>query len=1045
MQRSYWSPRHFRTQIFFVFLLLLPATAAAAVGLSSVALRPTTVVQGTPSLGTVTLDGPAPSGGAIVTLTSLNTAVATVPNSVTVPTGATTVNFMVTTLAVTTPTTVTIQGSYNGVGISPKLTVVPRLAIRAVSGDLWADVIVGQPDFADFTPNQVTAKRVIHAGGVTVDTSVRPNRVYVYDGGNSRVLGLSHLGTCLAGPKGGQWCTTNSDCPGSTCQIQQPATADLVLGQPSFNTSACNGDSNYQNYPTRKPASSSTLCSMVENQVSILEGGSFANLTVDISGNLYVPDWDNHRVLRYNSPFTTDGIADYVWGQADFAGNACNRGRGVGFPDADSLCFRSPFNEGFVGGTAIDSLGNLWVADNQNNRVLRFPVDSRTGIAVTTADLVLGQPDFVSWMHGPGLNQMWAPAGVRVDSTGNVYVVDAQPGGGGDQGGRVLIFSPPLFSGMSATSTLGAGQLRNPSGIDFNTGPDGGIWVNDSANNQLLLFVGGVVTKVLFKDVPDYTGKCGGNYHGDGANFVYEDGVIDPSNVCGAFGSIGVDSDGNVIEAAASDWQDVWRFPFPFPYPTPGIAHSADAAVFKSYQHDTMNQVGAAGINSPNGLAVSGGQLVVTDQGRILFWNDTSSLTNGQPANGCAGLGVTDCLTLNRGVGYGRLAADKGSHLWLVDNTGNTGQIDVYSLPLTIGATPFTTLTSPLPVLGGGNISWDFLLVIGGVAPVGNGTKLWVADPVRNRVFRVRDPLTSPVVDIVLGQTNVDGILCNQGNGDENNRMPSQNSLCKPGNVTLDPAGNVYVSDDSLEVSGNFRLLEFDATLFPDNPPAALFGIPATRVFGTNGSFIDPNCEFLQDPLCGPLEPAFTSDGQMVVGMMGYIGSRFPLVYSNPLASQMPDNYLNDFSSYGGYAAVFDSNNDLYIADLDRARVLVYRHPLVIGGAPAVSLSPTSVDFGPQNINTLVKLHIVTLSNSGSANLLITSIAITGSNSGDFTQTNTCSASLAAGDRCSITAKFSPMGIGMRTAAITITDNAPTSPQMVPLTGLGVGGKVGIE
>ncbi len=1028
-------------------LLFFLVADAAGVGLSSVSLKPATVVQGTASVGTVTLDGPAPAGGIVIDLVSLNPAVAVVPGSVTVPEGATTANFLANTFAVATSAMVTIQASYADTILSQVLTVVPRVAVRGVSDDVWADVIIGQPDFGNFTPNQVSATRVLHPGGVAIDTSVRPNRTYIYDGGNSRVLGLSHLGSCMTGPKGGQWCTTNSDCPSSKCQIDQPATADLVLGQPSFNTSGCNGDSNYQNYPTRKAASASTLCSLIEDQVSILEGGSFANLTVDGNGNLYVPDWDNHRILRYNSPFTTDGIADYVWGQADFAGNACNRGRGVGLPDAGSLCFRSPFNEGFVGGTAIDSAGNLWVADNQNNRVLRFPYDPKTGVAGQTADLVLGQPDFTSWMSGSGLNQMWAPAAVRVDGLGNVFVVDAQPGGGGDLGGRVLIFSPPLVSGMFATSSFGTGQLRNPSGIEFNSGPDGGIWVNDSGNNQLLLFVGGVVKKVLFKDVPDYSGMCGGNYHGDGNDFIYEDGTIDPSNVCGAFGSIGIDSDGNVIEAASSDWQDVWRFPIPFPDPYPGIAHSADAAIFKPLQYDTLNQVGPAGMNSPNGVAVVGSQLVVSDHGRILFWNDTGSLTNGQPASGCAGSGINDCLTFNRNLGYGRLAADQGSHLWVVNNTGDTGQVDIYSLPLMIGATPIATLTSPVPVLGGGSISWDSLLVIGGVAPVGTGTKLWVADPVRNRVFRISNPLTNPTVDIVLGQLSVDGVLCNQGHGDENDRMPSQNSLCKPGNVKLDPAGNVYVSDDSLEVSGNFRLLEFDSSLFPDNPSTALFGIPATRVFGTNGSFTDPNCEFLQDPLCGPLEPAFTSDGQMVVGMMGYIGSRFPLVYTNPLVSQLPDTYLNDFSSYGGYAAVFDSNDDLYIADLDRARILVYRHPLAIG-TPAVSLLPSMLDFGPEGLHGPTTPLRTILTNIGSKPLAITGITTIGTNRSDFAESDDCPRypnTLGPAEHCTITVVFSPTGLGVRSASIAISDNAPNSPQMVSLTGIGAGGKVAFK
>src|SRR3989441_3471564 len=67
--------------------------------LSSLAVSPTTVTGGSNSTGTATLDGPAPAGGAQVTLSSDNTA-ATVPASVTVPAGATSVTFTVTTSAV---------------------------------------------------------------------------------------------------------------------------------------------------------------------------------------------------------------------------------------------------------------------------------------------------------------------------------------------------------------------------------------------------------------------------------------------------------------------------------------------------------------------------------------------------------------------------------------------------------------------------------------------------------------------------------------------------------------------------------------------------------------------------------------------------------------------------------------------------------------------------------------------------------------------------------------------------------------------------------
>jgi hypothetical protein len=232
------SPAHnfsgrFRAQVFAIFLLLLPTAAVATVGLNSFTLKPSTAVQGTPSVGTVTLDGPAPPGGATITLTSLNPAVASVQGSVTILQGATSAQFLVDTLAVTTSTQVTIQASYNGVFLRPQVTVTPRVAVRGVSGDLWADVIIGQTNFTDFTPQEVTQGRLFLPGGVEVDRSVQPNRIYVYDGGNSRVLGLSHLGTCQAGPKGGQWCTGKSDCPGSVCNVQEGIGADLVLGQPS--------------------------------------------------------------------------------------------------------------------------------------------------------------------------------------------------------------------------------------------------------------------------------------------------------------------------------------------------------------------------------------------------------------------------------------------------------------------------------------------------------------------------------------------------------------------------------------------------------------------------------------------------------------------------------------------------------------------------------------------------------------------------------------------------------------------------------------------
>ena len=103
-----------------------------------------------------------------------------------------------------------------------------------------------------------------------------------------------------------------------------------------------------------------------------------------------------------------------------------------------------------------------------------------------------------------------------------------------------------------------------------------------------------------------------------------------------------------------------------------------------------------------------------------------------------------------------------------------------------------------------------------------------------------------------------------------------------------------------------------------------------------------------------------------------------------------------------------------------------------------VSLSPTSLHFGNQTVGIISTPHHVMLTNTGNIDLTITSIQITGTNSGDFAQTNNCPSSLPPNNICKIRVTFTPTGTGTRNAAVTITDNAPGSPQSVPLTGVGV-------
>jgi hypothetical protein len=101
-------------------------------------------------------------------------------------------------------------------------------------------------------------------------------------------------------------------------------------------------------------------------------------------------------------------------------------------------------------------------------------------------------------------------------------------------------------------------------------------------------------------------------------------------------------------------------------------------------------------------------------------------------------------------------------------------------------------------------------------------------------------------------------------------------------------------------------------------------------------------------------------------------------------------------------------------------------------------LAPTTLAFGNENVGQTSAAQISILSNTSSAVLNIAGIAISGPQSGDYEQTNTCGTSLGAGTNCAITVTFSPQGTGVRTAVIQITDNASNSPQMIGLSGTGM-------
>ncbi|MGB8013643.1 MAG: choice-of-anchor D domain-containing protein [Terriglobales bacterium] len=107
---------------------------------------------------------------------------------------------------------------------------------------------------------------------------------------------------------------------------------------------------------------------------------------------------------------------------------------------------------------------------------------------------------------------------------------------------------------------------------------------------------------------------------------------------------------------------------------------------------------------------------------------------------------------------------------------------------------------------------------------------------------------------------------------------------------------------------------------------------------------------------------------------------------------------------------------------------------VLINPNPTAGINPTSLSFGSVAAGTSSASKAVTLTNSGSVALSIGSIAA----SGDFSQTNNCSTSLAANSNCTVNVTFSPRVAGAVTGALTFEDGATSSPQLVTLTGTGV-------
>ena len=291
-----------------------------------------------------------------------------------------------------------------------------------------ASVVLGQPDF--------TIGRKC-SGGTTASTICDPNAATVDANGNLWVAD-----------------TDGDRILRFTPPFSNNMAANLVIGQRDLKTSICGVDAQ-------------TLCHP-------------RDLKFDAFGNLWVVDSDNNRVLVFPAPLSSSEAASLFIGQPDFTSKHCNRGSNI--PAADTLCGPK--------GLTLDRSGNLWVAEDDNSRVLEYNDPLHSTSQDISADRVYGEPDFSSVVCALGPDGVCHPDHVALGRSGQLLISD------GDNN-RLLVVDDPLTNttanavigqpdfNSNAPTTTGSG-FAGPKGITVDA--KGNLYVTDEDNNRLLRF-----------------------------------------------------------------------------------------------------------------------------------------------------------------------------------------------------------------------------------------------------------------------------------------------------------------------------------------------------------------------------------------------------------------------------------------------------------------------------------------------------------------------------------------------------------------------------
>ena len=323
-----------------------------------------------------------------------------------------------------------------------------------------ASQVIGQPDFTTYNNSMLS-------GAIEIVLDVANGKAYVVDCFHYRVLRFAY-------PFSGSPITAEMQFGTGAYAYGQNSFTE-VLGAAVYNDVLYILDNGHRilrfdnastktNQPNANGIIGQTSYTAVPSGTSATKFDSPQFIYIDDSGNLWVPDQGNNRVLKFSNVNSkpTDGTAaaDFVLGQADFTTKATGTSTSS-MNGPNGVCVR---------GTTV------WVSDTWNYRVLRFDNPSINGAAANGMLGITSQP-------GPTQNKFEMPSDLEIDNNGNLYVADYN---------RVLIFlnAAAKTDGANADNILGQSSWTS----DAAGGDANGLNVNwseglaiDNANQKLFV------------------------------------------------------------------------------------------------------------------------------------------------------------------------------------------------------------------------------------------------------------------------------------------------------------------------------------------------------------------------------------------------------------------------------------------------------------------------------------------------------------------------------------------------------------------------------